>query len=448
MANTIQHKRGSGSDPDASDLVAGEIAVRTDTGVLFVKKDDNSVISISGGSTNLGTSTTTSAVTVTSSTGDNATISEANGSSAGVMSVAHHDKLDGIAAGATNVTNNNQLTNGAGYITSTLSQEQVEDFVGGMVTGNTETGITVTYQDSDGTLDFVVASQTDNNFTDADHAKLDGIETGATANQTDEEIEDIVGAMLTGNTETGITVTYQDGDGTIDFVVASQTDNNFTDADHTKLNGIATGATANSTESIQDIVGNMVSGNSESGITVTYQDGDGTLDFSVTSQTDNNFTNADHAKLDGIESNATADQTDAEILEAIDYETGTWTPVYRGSSTAGSYSASVGGVYTRVGNKVYASASLINISGSAGSGNLEIAGFPFANNAGQVSLGVIFLDDFNITNTAVTLCAIMADNDSHITVREIKDTAADTTMSVTDRDGSNSDLVVTITYLT
>ena len=26
--------------------------------------------------------------------------------------------------------------------------------------------------------------------------------------------------MLTGNTETGITVTYQDGDGTIDFVVA------------------------------------------------------------------------------------------------------------------------------------------------------------------------------------------------------------------------------------
>jgi len=36
-----------------------------------------------------------------------------------------------------------------------------------------------------------------------------------------------------------------------------------------------------STEQVQDIVGNMVSGNTESGITVTYQDGDGTLDFSV-----------------------------------------------------------------------------------------------------------------------------------------------------------------------
>lgn len=34
-----------------------------------------------------------------------------------------------------------------------------------------------------------------------------------------EGIQDIVGAMLSGNTETGITVTYQDSDGTIDFAV-------------------------------------------------------------------------------------------------------------------------------------------------------------------------------------------------------------------------------------
>jgi hypothetical protein len=34
-----------------------------------------------------------------------------------------------------------------------------------------------------------------------------------------EAVQDLVGAMLTGNTETGITVTYQDGDGTIDFEV-------------------------------------------------------------------------------------------------------------------------------------------------------------------------------------------------------------------------------------
>jgi len=33
-----------------------------------------------------------------------------------------------------------------------------------------------------------------------------------------EELQDLVGAMVTGNTETNITVTYQDADGTIDFV--------------------------------------------------------------------------------------------------------------------------------------------------------------------------------------------------------------------------------------
>jgi len=49
MANVIKLKRGSGSDPGASDLVVGEVAVRTDTGKLFTKKDDNSIAEISGG---------------------------------------------------------------------------------------------------------------------------------------------------------------------------------------------------------------------------------------------------------------------------------------------------------------------------------------------------------------------------------------------------------------
>lgn len=36
------------------------------------------------------------------------------------------------------------------------------------------------------------------------------------------------------------------------------------------------------TENVQDIVGAMVSGNTETGLSVTYQDGDGTLDFALT----------------------------------------------------------------------------------------------------------------------------------------------------------------------
>jgi len=49
MANQIRLKRASGSDPGASDLALGEPAVRTDTGELFLKKDDGSVAKVSGG---------------------------------------------------------------------------------------------------------------------------------------------------------------------------------------------------------------------------------------------------------------------------------------------------------------------------------------------------------------------------------------------------------------
>ena len=38
---------------------------------------------------------------------------------------------------------------------------------------------------------------------------------------TTEEIQDIVGGMVSSNTETGIAVTYEDGDGTLDFVLAA-----------------------------------------------------------------------------------------------------------------------------------------------------------------------------------------------------------------------------------
>ena len=43
----------------------------------------------------------------------------------------------------------------------------------------------------------------------------------SSSGKTQEEVEDIVGAMFTGNTETGITVTYEDSDGTLDLVIGS-----------------------------------------------------------------------------------------------------------------------------------------------------------------------------------------------------------------------------------
>ena len=89
--------------------------------------------------------------------------------------------------------------------------EAFEDAVGAMVTGNTESGgISVTYQDDDGTIDFVIADDGHNHV-------IGNIDNFA------EEVQDIVGAMITGNTESGIAVTYQDGDGTLDFDVIDPT---------------------------------------------------------------------------------------------------------------------------------------------------------------------------------------------------------------------------------
>ena len=39
--------------------------------------------------------------------------------------------------------------------------EQIQDIIGAMVSGNTETNVAVTYDDSDGTLDFVVSADSD-----------------------------------------------------------------------------------------------------------------------------------------------------------------------------------------------------------------------------------------------------------------------------------------------
>ena len=199
MANQIRLKRGSGSNPSASDLAVGELAVRTDTGVLFTKDDGGSVITVGGSGSgisdgdkgditvsNSGDTFTIDNDVVTFAKMQNVTTSRLLGrtsSSTGnieELTASSVRTLLNVADGATNVTNTNQLTNGAGFITATLTNEQVQDIVGGMVSGNTESGITVTYQDGDGTLDFAVASQTDQNFTTTLKNKLDGIAAGAT----------------------------------------------------------------------------------------------------------------------------------------------------------------------------------------------------------------------------------------------------------------------------
>ena len=142
--------------------------------------------------------------------------------------------------------------------------------------------------------------------------------------KTTEEIQDIAGAMFTSNTETGITATYEDGDGTIDLVIGTlnqDTTGNAATAtaletartiggtsfDGTAniavnlaatatalatartIHGVSFDGTANIdlSEVVQDTAGGMFSSNTETNITATYQDSDGTVDLAVEQQLNN-----------------------------------------------------------------------------------------------------------------------------------------------------------------
>ena len=113
----------------------------------------------------------------------------------------------------------------------TLS-ETIADTVGAMVSSNTETNITVSYQDADNTLDFAIGTLNQSTTGNAATATalatartIHGVSFDGTANiDLAEVISDTVGAMFSSNTETGITVTYQDADNTIDLVVSGVSD--------------------------------------------------------------------------------------------------------------------------------------------------------------------------------------------------------------------------------
>tara|TARA_R100000781_G_scaffold60612_1_gene38758 strand:- start:1599 stop:3410 length:1812 start_codon:yes stop_codon:yes gene_type:complete len=318
----IKLARGSYSNLNSSidDLQEGEIVYATDQDGLYVK-EGSSLVSVSvglldednmatnsatqaasqqsvkayvdanSGTTNLSNTANGTSLTVESSSGNNTALPAATTSAWGVMTDEDKTKLDGIASSANNYTHPNHsgevtsTNDGATVIASNvvdednlkisnspsdgkflqykdgtdeltwavptdtntqLTTEAVQDIVGAMFTGNTETNIAATYEDSDGTIDLVA---------DNDNTQL-----------TTEQVQDIVGGMFTGNTETNITATYQDGDGTIDLV---STDTN------TQL----------TTEEVQDIVGGMFTGNTETNISATYEDGDGTIDLVSTNTT-------------------------------------------------------------------------------------------------------------------------------------------------------------------
>lgn len=163
-----------------------------------------------------------------------------------------------------------------------------------------------------------VLDATTSPFTTEQASKISSIEDNATADQTpteivaaitseignedwktqlpkrtQEEIEDYVASLFQAGSHTNITVTYDDVAGSI------------------SLAGQMGGGATLTQEEVEDFVGGVLAG--DNGITITYDDAGNQVLVSLSGLS---FTSALNTKLAGIEENATADQTNAEIETA------------------------------------------------------------------------------------------------------------------------------------
>ena len=157
--------------------------------------------------------------------------------------------------------------------------------------GGTETGITVTYQDGTNDIDFVVASQTANDFTNTLKSKLDNIEENADVTDAANVLSSLPSGVVSGSSQiSGVTSSQLAGS----IANAKLSNSSITiNGSAISLGGSVTTPNDNtqlSTEQVQDIVGGMFSGNTETRIAATYQDGDGTIDLVVTDMTANDNT--------------------------------------------------------------------------------------------------------------------------------------------------------------
>ena len=183
--------------------------------------------------------------------------------------------------------------------------ESISDTVGAMVGSNTESGIAVTYDDSDNTLDFVLGTSqttvtslknaalvigrdadndidfaTDNNIIfragGADQVKLVD---GALQPVTDSDVDlGTTGVRFKDAFVDTITATGEIDGASLDISGNADIDGTL-EADPITVGGVTLATT------IATTVGNMVSSNTESGINVTYEASDNTLDFDVNDPT-------------------------------------------------------------------------------------------------------------------------------------------------------------------
>ena len=338
MANVIKHKRGSGSDPSPSDLVVGEVAIRTDVGKLFTKTDSGTVSEIAGGGSDIIINTLSSS---SATGGGSATF---NGSAyrfrlsqppsvsaqqllvsiAGVIQkpvAGSGQPSEGFSVSGNDIILASAPATGTDFFILTFKSLGVSEPADNTVTSAKIVDGAIVNADINASAAIAQSKLNIANATTsaagyqsaADKTKLNGIETGATADQTASEILSLLSDQnitTTGNlnakdivlTDTAPLITFNDSDHENDFVIGNL-NGTFIIQDTDAAVNRFTVATGGQT---------TISGNLDcaSGVDITGN-------ITVTGTVDGRDVATDGSKLDGIESGATADQTASEILTLI-----------------------------------------------------------------------------------------------------------------------------------
>ncbi|MEE3228144.1 MAG: hypothetical protein VX237_03480, partial [Chloroflexota bacterium] len=161
MANVIKIKRSaSASDaPTAGQLEYGELAINYNDGKLYYKNSSDAIAEIGGsGEINVQSDWNESSSSEDDFIKNKPTIAYTSAISEG------NSGLVPSAGSSGQFLQYNGSWATPSYTTNTdtqLTTEQVQDIVGGMFTSNTETRISATYQDGDGTIDLVVDDMND-----------------------------------------------------------------------------------------------------------------------------------------------------------------------------------------------------------------------------------------------------------------------------------------------
>ena len=409
-----------------SDELAIDLGASSITGQLANSDLANSSITINGAAISLG-GTVTTPNTQLSDSEVRGKISVTGGggsynSSTGVITIP-------VSVGANNVTNASVSSQ-----TLTLTRESASD---------------------------VTFTPTANDFTNTLKTKLDGIESSATADQTDAEIR---------------------------TAVENASDSNvFTDDDHTKLNGIEASATADQSDSeIKTAYENNSDTNAFTDALLSKLNGieaSATADQSnaeiraaVEAATDSNvFTDDDHSKLGGIEAGATADQTNTEIRDAVENATdsNTFTDDDHTKLNSVETNADVtdmANVRSALNNAMTSNTLTVGDSNTTTTfpGDIVVTGTTTTNNVQTVSTsnGVIFegsaANDHEVTLLAGTVSAdrtatlpdatgtvVLHDATQTLTNKTITGIiyASDTSTAVTQSTGDNSTKIATTAYV-